>query len=294
MDLIRHLNFFVAVAEEGHFGRAAERLGMTQPPLSQGMRRLEQKVGTDLVHRGHRGAVLTEAGRELLPRARLLVADAARFEDEARRVAGGSDSGIRLGVTDTVPDEAAMACVNALRHSVSGAVTAVSTTTDSTNRLVDSVAGGLLDLAVVDHPALLTGLECGPVLTLRRWLLAPADHPVVEAERPHLRMLRGLAFASRSRSDNPPAHDLLIDLLRTKGLDPEVRIAKNARDLLGRIAAGECFGVTAARPAAVPGVAWVDLLREELALRTRIVWRRDHEPAAAVRALDRVMLAANR
>ncbi|MYW71067.1 LysR family transcriptional regulator, partial [Pseudonocardia sp. SID8383] len=77
MDLLRHLTFFVAVAEERHFGRAAARLGMTQPPLSQGLRRLEARLGTSLFDRGPGGVSPTAAGRDLLPRARALIEDAA-------------------------------------------------------------------------------------------------------------------------------------------------------------------------------------------------------------------------
>ena len=72
VDLFRHLRFFVAVAEEGHFGDAAARLEMTQPPVSQGLRRLEKELGVQLIRRTSRGAELTDAGRDLLPRARLV------------------------------------------------------------------------------------------------------------------------------------------------------------------------------------------------------------------------------
>lgn len=294
MDMIRHLSFFVAVAEEGHFGHAAERLGMTQPPLSQGVRRLEQRIGTDLVRRGPRSVSLTEAGRELLPRARLLVADAARFDEESRRVAGGPIAAVQWGVCSTVSDEIVVACVKAVRGDITEPSTRVSTITASTNELVDAVRNGTLDVAVVEHPAILTGLECGPVLSLRRWVIVPEDHGVATAKQPQLRMLRGLALTARPRSDNPPSHDLFFDVLRKRGLDPELRASKDLRDLLGQVASGECFGVTASPPRPVDGVVWVDMLRTELTSRLRIVWRQGHAPEAAIRALDRVLLKAGK
>lgn len=294
MDLIRHLSFFVAVAEEGHFGHAAERLGMTQPPLSQGMRRLEQRIGTELVHRGTRSVSLTEAGRELLPRARLLVADAARFDDEARRVAGGPSAAVRWGVSAAVPDEIVVGCVKALGGEDSRRETHVSTMTASTNELVDALRNGALDVAVVDHPAIVTGLECGPVLTLRRWVVVPEGHAVTVAKKPQLRMLQGLCLTTRPRSDNQPGHDLLLDILRSKGIDPEVRVSKDFRDLVGQVAAGDCFGVTSDAPRSMPGVVWVDLLRSDLAARMRIAWRQGHAPDTEIRALDRVLLKVGR
>ncbi|SEL86474.1 LysR family transcriptional regulator [Rhodococcus maanshanensis] len=294
MDLLRHLSFFVAVAEEGHFGNAASRLGMTQPPLSQGMRRLEQRLGTDLVHRGARGVVLTEAGRQLLPRARLLVSDAARFEDEAQRIAGGHDRTVRWGVTPSLGDEVVVRCVRALRGVDGDRPTRIVTTTATTTELVESVRAGSLDVAVVEHPALLTGLDSGPVLKLRRWVVVPEDHPVGTAKKAQVRMLRGLALSTGPRSDNPPAHDLFVDMWKARGVDPEVIVSTGTRELLTHVAAGGCFGVTTTAPTAMPGVRWVDLVREDVALRLRIVWRSGAEFSSAARELDRVLLKAGR
>ncbi|WP_280784460.1 LysR family transcriptional regulator [Rhodococcus opacus] len=294
MDLLRHLSFFVAVAEEGHFGNAASRLGMTQPPLSQGVRRLEQRLGAELVQRSARGVGLTDAGRQLLPRARLLVADAARFEDEAHRIAGGRDAVVRWGVPHSVADGVVVRCVRALRDADETRPTRVVTTTAPTTELVDAVRTGSLDVAVVEHPALLTGLDCGPVLKLRRWVVVPDDHPAAVAKKAQVRMLRGLALATGPRSDNPPAHDLFVDLWRVRGLDPDIVIAPGPREILTHVAAGGHFGVTATAPTVMPGVAWVDLLREDLALRLRIVWRSGTDVAPSAAALDRVLLRADR
>ncbi|MDF3310513.1 LysR family transcriptional regulator [Rhodococcus sp. T2V] len=294
MDLLRHLSFFVAVAEEGHFGNAASRLGMTQPPLSQGVRRLEQRLGTELIQRSARGVGLTEAGRQLLPRARLLVDDAARFEDEAHRIAGGRDAVVRWGVAHSVADAVVVRCVRALRDADATRPTRVVTTTASTTELVDAVRAGSLEIAVVEHPALLTGLDIGPVVKLRRWVVVPDDHPVAAAKKAQVRMLRGLMLAIGPRSDNPPAHDLFVDLWRVRGLDPDLVIASGQRELLTRVSAGGHFGVTATPPAVMPGVAWVDLLRDVLSLRVRIVWRSGADAASSAAALDRVLIRADR
>ncbi|MCD5421495.1 LysR family transcriptional regulator [Rhodococcus pyridinivorans] len=217
MDLIRHLRFFVTVAEEGHFGRAAAVLDMTQPPLSQGLRKLEQHLGSELVHRTRQGAVLTPAGAELLPRARLLVDDADRFLAEAGRVARARGL-LHWGATRVLPDRLVTLCVTVLSRR--GEAT-VATRSASTVELVDAVRSGMCDLAVVEHPTLTEGLEAGPVVKLRRWLVVPADHRSARSDRPRLPMLSDLTFAAPPRTGNPAAFDAAQDLLRERGLDVE-------------------------------------------------------------------------
>ena len=97
---LRHLRYFVAVAEELHFGRAAERLNIAQPPLSRQIRDLERELGTALFERGPRGAELTPAGRAFLPEARLTLAQAERAQRTAQRAAKGETGRLRVGFVD--------------------------------------------------------------------------------------------------------------------------------------------------------------------------------------------------
>src|SRR6476661_1741363 len=102
MDLLRHLDYFVAVAEERHFGRAAERLHMAQPPLSQQIRRLEAEVGTQLFVRTTRRVDLTPAGAAYLVHARAILGAVDEAAAEARRVASGSVGRLVVGCVGSV------------------------------------------------------------------------------------------------------------------------------------------------------------------------------------------------
>lgn len=282
MDLLRHLRFFVAVADEGHFGRAAAALEMTQPPLSQGLRRLEQYLDLELIHRTSQGALLTAAGKELLPRARLLVDDADRLRAEARRIAQRSGT-VRFAATAALPDRLVAACVTALR--ASGAT--VSTTLGSTVDAVAQVRAGVCDVAVVEHPALVDGVEAGPIVKVPRWLVVPAEHRTTTTERPTFPMLTGLHFAHPARAANPPAFDTVRDLLRERGLDAPPLAAPDDRAVLAAVAAGTSFGLTTTPPTPTPGVAWLTLAPQSVALRVRIIRRPDAADHAS--ALDRVL-----
>ncbi|GAB2706309.1 LysR family transcriptional regulator [Nocardia thraciensis] len=285
MDLIRHLRYFVSVADEGHFGRAATALDMTQPPLSQGLRRLENHLGVELIHRTRQGAVLTSAGLRLLPRARLLVDDAEQLLAESHRIAHARGT-VHWGATAALPDRVVTAGVTALRASV-GADGAVSTAVGTTVDLVADVRAGLYDLAVIEHPALVDGLAAGPVVKLPRWLVVPSEHRSATAGRPTFPMLAGLAFAHPPRSANPPAFDTVIDLLRERGVDAPTVTAADDRTLLAAVASGTSFGFTATPPVTTPGVTWVRTAPQAIALRVRVIRRPNADSHAE--AMDRML-----
>jgi DNA-binding transcriptional LysR family regulator len=100
---LRHIRYFVAVAEEGRIAWAAERLGMQQPPLSQQIRAIERELAVQLFHRKARGVELTDAGRALLEDARVVLAHLDRAFETTRRIARGEQGRIRVGATPSCP-----------------------------------------------------------------------------------------------------------------------------------------------------------------------------------------------
>ena len=117
---LSQLRCFVAVAEELHFGRAAERLHMTQPPLSRQVRLLEHQVGTELLERNSRSVRLTAAGRSFLPDAARILRLADEAAATARRVATGAAGALAIGFTATVGYGQLPALVSAVRAASPG------------------------------------------------------------------------------------------------------------------------------------------------------------------------------
>lgn len=212
---------------------------------------------------------LTPAGAELLPRATALLADARRFEDDAGRHRAARAE-VRIGMVAQLSAWHVAAVVDGVRRAGAHAVASIASTVE----LVAAVAAGQLDCAVVQHPALIHPLECGRVVRLPTAFLVPAGHRAVQ----RITHLADLPLATVPRSHNTAAHDLLVDSLRAKGLDPHVIPAATDRETVAAVAAGRAFGLTADPRLSAPGVDRVELGGDEFALRLRVVWR-DSAPA---------------
>jgi DNA-binding transcriptional LysR family regulator len=160
----RQLEAFVAVATELHFGRAAEKLGMAQPTLSELVRRLEREMGTSLLARTTRRVALTGAGSELLERAQAIIDSASEATFAVRRVASEEAGSVRLGVIPAVAPVLAPHVTEALRRH------APDITLDVRKMwppdLLRAVADGTVDVAincgsVVDPPGVVGEVFCG-------------------------------------------------------------------------------------------------------------------------------------
>ncbi|OLL75526.1 transcriptional regulator, LysR family [Pseudonocardia sp. Ae168_Ps1] len=285
MDLLRHLAFFVTVAEERHFGRAAARLDMAQPPLSQGVRRLEGRLGVVLFDRGPGGVALTTAGRDLLPRARALLEDADAFGRAADRHAEAAQV-LRIGV---VGDLGARASAELAARAGAAAGRRAVLTAGPTVTLVDAVSVGTLDVAVVAHPAVLESARAGPVVALPTDVLVPAGHPAAAGAGPVvLRTLRALDLATAPRVHAPAAHDLLLDTLETRGRPVRAADAAGQAEALALVATGTAFALTPDRTLAAAGVARRPAAGEPVPFRVRVV-HRDDTPDGVVDALAAVL-----
>nr|AEE65460.1 transcriptional regulater [uncultured bacterium BAC AB649/1850] len=282
MDLSRHLRYFVVVAEQLHFTRAAELLGIAQPPLSQAMRRLERELDVDLFHRSPHGTELTTAGRLLLDEARALLAAETRLRTLMRKVRDGDLGTLRTGVPPDVPAALLHELLRRCAEQAPGLD--IDLHEAGTTEQLRLLTEGRLDVGLVHPPVDATGLTTGPRASIPLGVVLPRTSPLARLDEIGVADLDGHALILAPRDGAPGWHDHLLDTCRTHGFVPaRIRHAQAPEFLLGLVLAGH--GV-ALQPESVahrePRVAWRPLEQRPLHLHTAAVWpRRGAHPAAA-------------
>jgi len=285
----RHLRCFLALAEELHFGRAAARLAMTQPPLSLNIQQLEASVGAPLFVRNSRGVALTPAGQAFVPRARALLDAAAGAAREAREVALGVSGQLRVGFAGTVLYRGLPQILRgfAQRHP---RLKLVLREMSSSDQLID-LQHGRLDAGFVHTTRVPPG--CSQVLVSRQAFVAcvPARHALARKRRVAPAALAGEPFVAISRAVSPDYHDRLLALCADHGFEPEVRFElRHWLSVVSLVAQG--LGVSlvpaALQQAGLPGAAFVPVQGDTPPYDTRCLWRSGGESAALGAFLDAV------
>lgn len=222
---LRLLRYFIAVAEEGHLTKAAQRIGIQQPPLSQQIRVLEKELGVTLFNRMPRGMELTESGVALLADARAILAQVDATVAGVRRIAQGKMGRIAVGFTES-------ASLHPFVHSVIRAFRAaapdVALTVEESNttELVEALRQKQLDLAFVRSPVgNATGLVMQTMLVEDMMAALPAGHALVAGRRcQHIALneLAGEPFIMTRRPSGPGLYDTIIAACRAAGFSPHV------------------------------------------------------------------------
>ncbi|MGK5677335.1 LysR family transcriptional regulator [Micromonospora sp. URMC 106] len=281
MDLLRHLRHFVVVARELHFGRAADLLGMAQPPLSQSVQRLERELAVELFDRSRRQVRLTTAGQLLLGEAEELLAGEGRLRNLMRQVREGVSGVLRAGVPPETPAVTLRELLDRLAERAPGLdVDLHELTSGEQERML---AEGRLDVGLLHHPVTDDGLRLGAAVDVPLGVLLPRASPLARRREVELAALAGLDLVTAPRATAPGWHDHLLDVCRRHGFAPgRVRPARNPEFLFGLVLAG---GGVAVEPAATarrePRIAWRPIAGSPLVKRTSAAWpRRGAHPAA--------------
>lgn len=285
----RLLQQVVVLAEEQHFGRAAERLTMRQPPLSQAIQRLERGLDVTLFDRLPRGARLTPAGRAFAEDARRLLEAQAAAVDRARRIASGHEGELRLGFISSLGYDFLPRLLRRTHAQLPGLRLHLGQHPSA--ELVDMLQAGTLDLALVRLPV--TGTER---LTVRRIgverlvAVLPEHHPLAAASRLDLRELAEEQFAMPKPGALPGLAEQVALACAQAGFTPRPRgQADDLPGLLSYVAAGLCLALAPeqVRTLGIPGVTYRPLHGDSPYLETAVaaVHRSDGPDAAVQQVL---------
>ncbi|TDE08023.1 LysR family transcriptional regulator [Jiangella asiatica] len=291
---LEQLRGFVEVARLGHFTRAAEHLHLAQPSLSRQISTLEHELGAELFHRARGHIALTAAGEALLPLARRMLADADSVRREMAELAGLRRGRVRLGATPTL-------CISLVAEAVSafhGAHPGIDLhlTEGGSRALIDELAGGALDLALITAsegpPVAGASLTRTPLLTEELVVISSATRPPVTTRStiglPELARLPQIAFHE--------SYDLRAateTAFRAAGLTPSVVLEGAEMDAVLRFVE-RGLGV-AVVPAMVlldrPGLRSVRLTSPRLTRTVSLAHRSDVTPTRAAKAMRQVIVA---
>lgn len=232
----RHLKYFIAVAEERHFGRAAQRLRMAQPPLSQQIRQLEEQLGTLLLVRTTRKVELTPAGQLLLDRGRRFVEELEALESDVAHVGAGATGVIRAGFTGTATYRLMPVIVQAARRRHPGLRITVQGEM-LTPQMEAALEDGRLDVAVLRPPVRSSDVELKFLEQDELVVALPADSELAEKGTLDIKDLAEQDFIGY------PAHSsvntIFMDTCRQAGFKPRmVQEATETSTVLSLVAAG--------------------------------------------------------
>ena len=285
---LRHLRSFVAVAEERHFGRAAARLHIAQPPLSQQIRRLEAELGVTLLHRTTRSVELAPAGEVLLARAREILAAVDSAAEDTRRAARGEFGRLAIGFTGSATYELLPKLAAALRQALPGVVL------DLRGELLTpaQVAGlldGTLDVGLLRPPVRERELAIEVVRREPLVAVLPQAHPLAATAVVPLEELSREPFVVYPSHFRSVVHDAVEETCAAHGFLPRVALeVSETATLVSFVAAG--LGVSlvpeSVRHMTVHGAVYRPLAGDAAAVELAVAWRRDDGSPALARALD--------
>jgi DNA-binding transcriptional LysR family regulator len=215
---LRHLRYFLAVAEELNFSRAADRLHMAQPPLSAAIRQLEQELGTELLSRTTREVRLTDAGATFLEGARRTLAELERARTETQRAAAGEIGQLRVGFSWSARFETLPAIGRSFRRSHPD----VSLLTEEmwNARMLPALRSAAIDLAVSLCPEVAAEFTYEPLRTEPVIAVVAERHPLAGRDTVELRDLAREQFLFFPRELAPRLYDFMVGLCRRAGFEP--------------------------------------------------------------------------
>ena len=279
---LRDLQRFATLAEERHFGRAAERLGMGQPQLSRALQRLERQVGTRLLARNSRGVTATEAGLSLLEDARRVLAITLAAPQRALQAARGEAGTLALGFSGSCAYAFLPAAIEGFRRARPGIEFHLREM--SAARQIEALREGSSDLCLRRAARRPEGFDGALVFEEPMVAALPRTHPLAPRARLALAELRRSPFVAFPQRDGTDFRTQLVGLCAQAGFEPQVvQEVAPMHALIGLVGAGVGVALVpdSVRKLRFAGVVYRPLTDIGEQSRVFAVWRPDRLPAPA-------------
>lgn len=233
---LRHLKYFVTVAEELNFRRAAERLYMEQPPLSRQIRSLEEELGVELFQRSKRGVTLTEAGQAFLDEARLTLAQAERAVKAAKKAVVQSEK-LVIGFSICIFNRVLSEIIQAFRQEFPDVT--VTLMEMSTESQIKALLNEEIDVAFVHGPVSLTEIITLTLFSEPLVVALPPNHYLAAQKQIELRSLASEPFVLCPKQVKPDLYTQILNLCQQAGFQPKiVQEASPPEVLIGLVESG--------------------------------------------------------
>ena len=273
---LRHLRYFVTVADELHFGRAAQRLFMAQPPLSQQIRQLEEELEVELFVRTSRKVTLTEAGQAFLKEARSILAHVEKAKLLAQRTARGEVGEFSLGFTNSAAFELLPRLLSSYRERYPHIH--VTLQEMKKDEQINALHTGQIQVGIL-RP-MVTSIELFSEIIQREPLLLvlPGKHPLVQQEQVSIHDLAHETFVMLPRYWGSTFYDQIISLCYSAGFSPEVaQEAAEIHTIVGLVAANIGISLVPASTQFLRsrGIVYRRLQNDTSEVEMALAWRRD-------------------
>lgn len=291
---LRHLRYFIAVAEELHFGHAAARLNISQPPLSQQIQILEQQIGAKLLARTNRSVTLTPAGRQFLADSRQILSQVDDAAARAARLHQGETGELRIGFTSSAPFIKAVSDTLSSFRQLYPDVH-IQTREINTREQIAPLNDGGLELGLMRNTLLPDNLAWEVILREPLLAMIHRDHPLAAKTGVSLVELAREPFVFFDPHVGTGLYDDILGLLRRYNLTPTItQEVGEAMTIVGLVAAGLGVSILPAsfRRVQLNEIRWVPIIEDDAISEMWLVWAKHRELGTAARRFKQKLITA--
>ncbi|MGE0970406.1 LysR family transcriptional regulator [Klebsiella sp. WOUb02] len=291
---LRHLRYFIAVAEELHFGHAAARLNISQPPLSQQIQILEQQIGARLFARTNRSVSLTAAGKQFLADSRQILTQVEDAAARAGRLHHGETGELHIGFTSSAPFIKAVSdTLSTFRRRYPDVH--IQTRETNTREQIVPLNEGALDLGLMRNTQLPETLEWQCILREPLLAMVPSDHPLARQGAVSLAELASQPFVFFDPHVGTGLYDDILGLMRRYGLTPTIaQEVGEAMTIIGLVSSGLGVSILPAsfKRVQLNEMRWLPIVEQDAVSEMWLVWSKHREQGQATQRFREQLLHA--